>query len=90
MSDANLPAHLTALETSGLIRRLQVQPEIEYLFRHALVQEATYASLLRQDRKQLHRSVGEAIASASTRIAWTSWPPCWPGITMKQRTARAP
>jgi len=55
-----LVAHLTALEASGLIRLAEVQPELEYFFRHALVQEATYASILRQDRKKLHLAVGEA------------------------------
>jgi hypothetical protein len=30
---------LTALEASGLIRLTQSEPELEYLFRHALVQE---------------------------------------------------
>ena len=31
---------LTTLESCGLILLAQLQPEIEYLFRHALVQEA--------------------------------------------------
>src|SRR5207247_795922 len=34
---------------------------IEYLFRHALVQDAAYESLLRQDRRRLHLDVAEAI-----------------------------
>ena len=36
-------------------------PELEYLFKHALVQEATYGSILRQRRLELHRRVGECI-----------------------------
>ncbi|HLF27558.1 MAG TPA: hypothetical protein VJG32_14585 [Anaerolineae bacterium] len=52
---------LTTLETSGLIRLAQTQPEVEYLFRHALVQEAAYDSLLKNSRRQLHRSVGEVL-----------------------------
>ncbi|MBA3534965.1 MAG: hypothetical protein H0T73_23895 [Ardenticatenales bacterium] len=40
--------HLGTLESSGLVRVAQIDPELEYLFRHALVQDAAYDSLLRQ------------------------------------------
>src|SRR5574341_218037 len=53
--------HLTSLEASGLIRLSQIEPELEYLFRHALVQEAAYASLVKFDRIDLHRAVGEVL-----------------------------
>ncbi len=33
---------LNTLETSGLVRLAAVRPELEYLFRHALVQHAAY------------------------------------------------
>ena len=56
-----LVSQLTTLESSGLISVAQVQPELEYLFRHTLVQEAAYDSLLRTDRRQLHRVVGETL-----------------------------
>lgn len=56
--------HLTRLEHSGLIRLAQLEPEVEYLFRHGLVQDAVYESLLRQDRRKLHRAVGEALERA--------------------------
>jgi tetratricopeptide (TPR) repeat protein len=49
------------LEAKGLIRLAAVQPEIEYLFRHALVQDAAYGSLLKQERRGLHAQVGEAL-----------------------------
>ena len=49
------------LEAKGLIRLATVQPEIEYLFRHALVQDAAYGSLLKQERRGLHAQVGEAL-----------------------------
>ena len=57
----NLPGHLTTLEASGLILLAQLQPEVEYLFRHALVQEAAYQSLVKIDRRMLHQAVGEAL-----------------------------
>jgi len=54
-------ADLGTLEASGLIEIAALQPELEYLFRHALVQEAAYASLLKQDRRALHLAAAEAI-----------------------------
>lgn len=52
---------LGTLEASGLIRVAVVQPELEYLFRHALVQDAAYSSLLKQDRRTLHRAAAESL-----------------------------
>lgn len=54
-------AHLGTLEAKGLIRLAASQPELEYLFRHWLVQDAAYGSLLKQERRALHRDVGEAL-----------------------------
>jgi hypothetical protein len=55
---------LARLEASGLIQIAALQPELEYLFRHALVQEAAYASLLKQDRRALHKAAAEAILAS--------------------------
>lgn len=52
---------LDTLESKGLIRVAAIQPELEYLFRHALVQDAAYESLLKQERRSLHRLVGDAL-----------------------------
>jgi tetratricopeptide (TPR) repeat protein len=52
---------LDTLEAKGLVRVAAYQPELEYLFRHALVQDAAYESLLKQERRALHRTVGEAL-----------------------------
>ena len=54
---------LDTLEAKGLIRLATYRPELEYLFRHWLVQDAAYGSLLKQERKELHRQVGEALES---------------------------
>jgi tetratricopeptide (TPR) repeat protein len=59
----NLISQLNTLESSGLIRLLRARPELEYLFRHALAQDAAYNSLLRQDRKHLHLAVAESLES---------------------------
>jgi predicted ATPase/class 3 adenylate cyclase len=54
----------------GLLRELQaleiiyeqgLVPEPAYIFKHAVIQDVAYQSLLVQRRKDLHRAVGEAI-----------------------------
>lgn len=57
----SLMGQLGSLEAAGLLRVAQVEPDLEYFFRHSLVQEAAYASLLEEDCKRLHRIVGETI-----------------------------
>jgi tetratricopeptide (TPR) repeat protein len=54
-------SYLETLELAGLLRRAQIEPELEYLFRHALVQEAAYESLLTRQREALHLAVAETI-----------------------------
>jgi tetratricopeptide (TPR) repeat protein len=56
-------SQVDALEAKGLIRVASYRPELEYLFRHWLVQDAAYGSLLKQERRELHRQVGEALES---------------------------
>jgi tetratricopeptide (TPR) repeat protein len=57
----HLARQLQTLEAAELIRLAAVAPELAYLFRHALVQEAAYGSLVRADRRTVHRAVGEAL-----------------------------
>jgi tetratricopeptide (TPR) repeat protein len=52
---------LDTLEARGLIRVAALHPELEYLFRHALLQDTAYESLLKQERRVLHEVVGSAI-----------------------------
>ena len=56
----NLPAVLAQLETSQLVRRLD-DPNPAYIFKHVLTQETAYQSLLKTQRRRLHRRVAEAI-----------------------------
>jgi tetratricopeptide (TPR) repeat protein len=54
-------AQVDVLEAKGLIRLAAIRPELEYLFRHGLVQDAAYSSLLKQERRELHGRVGAAL-----------------------------
>lgn len=56
-----LDQHLTELEQAELIRKKQMLPELEYVFNHALVQEATYQAMLFRKRRELHAGAGRAI-----------------------------
>lgn len=56
-----LATSLATLETSGLVCLAQNELELEYLFRHALIQDAAYGSLLKADRRVLHHAVGEIL-----------------------------
>ena len=56
---------LRRLEHAGLIRLARVEPELEYLFRHALVHDAAYESVARTDRRTLHRAAGEILEELS-------------------------
>jgi len=56
-----LGQQLTQLESHGLVHVARMEPELEYLFRHALIHDAAYASLVKADRRALHREVGETL-----------------------------
>jgi tetratricopeptide (TPR) repeat protein len=52
---------LSYLKEIQLIRECKRMEEVEYLFKHALAQEAAYESILVQKRKELHLKVAESI-----------------------------
>ncbi|MGZ8594770.1 MAG: ATP-binding protein, partial [Actinomycetota bacterium] len=54
--DDGAPDALTELQRLDLIREARRWPEPEYRFKHALIQEAAYRTLVRQDRERLHRT----------------------------------
>ncbi len=54
-------SQLSELESAGLLALAQTRPEIEYLFRHVLIQAAVYDSLLKMERRELHRITGEVL-----------------------------
>ena len=57
----SLEASVAELEHAELIRERQRLPEIEYIFKHALVHEAAYGSILTENRRAIHRRVAQAI-----------------------------
>ena len=52
---------LAKLRRAELIDEKQLAPELEYVFKHPLIQQATYDSLLEDRRRQMHARVGQCI-----------------------------
>src|SRR5262245_2511336 len=53
--------HLGRIESTGLIELAQLEPELEYIFRHALIQDAAYNMLVKEQRRSVHAAVAHAI-----------------------------
>jgi ABC-type oligopeptide transport system substrate-binding subunit/class 3 adenylate cyclase len=60
-AEMQLDTHLSQLQRVDLVREKARIPELEYIFKHALTQEAAYNSLLHERRKVFHLKVGEAL-----------------------------
>jgi predicted ATPase len=67
--DAELRSALDRLIESGLLFRQGVAPHATYLFKHALVQDAAYGTLLREPRRALHARIAETIEGQFSDIA---------------------
>jgi class 3 adenylate cyclase len=57
----DLDGSLADLTAADLIREKAADPELEYIFKHALTQEVAYDGLLRRERQALHERVAQAI-----------------------------
>ena len=62
-AEEQIDENLTQLQRLDLVREKTRQPELEYIFKHSLTQEATYHSLLLERRREFHRQVAEALES---------------------------
>jgi oligopeptide transport system substrate-binding protein len=59
--ERDLDGRLVTLRQEEMIRERARLPELEYIFKHHLTQEAAYRGLLRKERRLFHRQVGEAL-----------------------------
>ena len=59
----------TILIEAGLLFRQGVPPHASYLFKHALVQDAAYGTLLREPRRALHACIAESLESQFAQIS---------------------
>jgi predicted ATPase len=68
-SSADLQTALDRLISAGLLFRQGVPPHANYLFKHALVQDAAYGTLLREPRRVLHARIAQVICEKFPDIA---------------------
>ena len=64
-----LQSALEALTEAGLLFRQGVPPNASYVFKHALVQDVAYGTLLREPRRALHARIAETLESKFPEIA---------------------
>ncbi|MBW8876702.1 MAG: AAA family ATPase [Acidobacteria bacterium] len=61
--EAGLQQELRRLVQAELVYRKGFGARARYLFKHALVRDAAYESLLKRERQQIHRRIAETLAS---------------------------
>jgi class 3 adenylate cyclase/predicted ATPase/ABC-type transport system involved in cytochrome c biogenesis ATPase subunit len=66
---AELRAGLDRLTGAGLLLRQGEPPQATYLFKHALVRDAAYSTLLREPRRALHARIVEALETQFGEIS---------------------
>jgi class 3 adenylate cyclase/predicted ATPase len=64
-----LDSDLDRLIAAGLLFRHGTPPHANYLFKHALVQDAAYSTLLREPRRELHARIADILESQFPEIA---------------------
>src|SRR5271170_4917609 len=69
MPQRQLDDALARLVNAELIWRRGRPPDAEYTFKHALVQDAAYGTLLRDSRRALHTRIAETLESQFPEIA---------------------
>lgn len=52
---------LSGLEQTNFIRKRTLEPDLEYIFKHALTHEAVYNGLLRKERQKIHKRIASVI-----------------------------
>jgi predicted ATPase len=67
--ETELASSLDSLNRAGLLFRKGAPPDAIYLFKHALVQEAAYGTMLRQPRRALHARIAETLENQFAEIA---------------------
>jgi predicted ATPase len=69
LSEPDLQAELAKLVKAELLFQRGRPPRVTYQFKHALIQDAAYQSLLKKTRQQFHLRIGEVLESRSPETA---------------------
>ena len=63
IDDNDLRFALSQLEDADIIHRIGISPLVKYQFKHVLLRDAIYNSLLRSKRRQFHADIAATLAS---------------------------
>jgi predicted ATPase len=71
LDDATLQQGLRQLVEAELVYQRGVSPQATYTFKHALIQDAAYQSLLRSTRQQYHQRIAHAVETQFPELVET-------------------
>ncbi len=71
LHEATLQRELSRLVDAELVYQRGVPPQSTYVFKHALIQDAAYQSLLRSTRQQYHQRIAQVLADQFPETAET-------------------
>jgi class 3 adenylate cyclase/predicted ATPase len=63
INDNDLGSALSQLEDADIIHRVGISPLVRYQFKHVLLRDAIYNSLLRSKRRQFHADIAATLAN---------------------------
>lgn len=69
LAPVDLDAALERLTASGLVTRRGTPPQASYSFKHALVQDTAYVTMLKSRRRQLHADIARALVERFPALA---------------------
>ena len=64
----SLDLELRHLIDAGILFRRGAGQRIRYVFKHALIRDAAYESLMKKDRRKLHREIVQALEQSCARL----------------------
>ena len=70
-SQATLLADLGRLVQSDLLEQHGVPPQLRYTFKHALIRDAAFQSVLKSRRRELHQRIAEVLTNRFPEVAIT-------------------
>ena len=71
LDDTTLQRELERLVGAELVYQRGLPPQATYVFKHALVQDAAYASLLKRTRQQYHQRIGQVLEARFPQMVKT-------------------
>ncbi len=69
LPESELEEQLAALNRAEIIQQRGIPPRSHYIFKHALIQEAAYDTLLKSARQQHHKRIAEAYVERFPDVA---------------------